>query len=61
MQQMKVRILDLGDRQALILNDNDREFILGLVMLIEMDEPIDAQYIQRVNSIYAEVQGNETA
>lgn len=54
-QQMLTRIHELNDQQLLILNEDDREFIVGLAMLIEMGEPIQPVHADRVDKIYKEV------
>ena len=54
-ERMKIQILELVDRQAMILSEADREYILGLHMLLEMEENIDAQHAPRVAEIYNKV------
>jgi hypothetical protein len=53
--QMKIRIHELAENQLLILSESDREFVMGLALLLEMDEGIDIQHAQRVGKIYDEV------
>jgi hypothetical protein len=52
MAAMRTRILDLANKTALILDEGDREFILGLQMLVEMEETPDASCVARVEEIY---------
>jgi len=50
--QMKVQVLELSDKQGLILDLSDLELILGIAALIEMGEEVPAIYASRVNNIY---------
>jgi hypothetical protein len=45
--------------QQLIISDSDREFVLGLALMLEMGEPISASYFPRVEKIYSEFQQNQ--
>ena len=56
--QMCRAVAEMSDNQLVIVSDSDREFILGLQMLIEMEERIPASYIPRVEKIYSEFQVN---
>jgi len=53
--RMQIQILELVDRQAVILSESDQEFIMGLAMLMEMEERLDVQYAPRVAAIYQQV------
>jgi hypothetical protein len=53
--QMKIRIHELSENQMLIVNEGDREFVMGLALLMDMDEGIDVQHAPRVAKIYSEV------
>jgi hypothetical protein len=58
---MQIRIKELAHHESLILDEGDREFILGLNMLMEMQEPIDPRYAERVAQIYQKVEQNAFA
>jgi hypothetical protein len=57
--QMLEAVREMSANQLVIISDNDREFILGIDMLLEMEERIPASYIPRVEKIYAEFQRNQ--
>jgi len=59
--RMREQVVELSTHQALIMNEDDLEFICGLQMLMEMEEPLDIQYADRVEKIYAQVQRNSDA
>lgn len=50
--KMKLQILELSDKQGLILDSNDLELVLGLASLMEMGEELPAMYAPRVDKIY---------
>lgn len=49
---MRIQILELSDKQGLILDESDLELVLGLASLIELDEELPAVYATRVDKIY---------
>lgn len=49
---MKMRIRELVRNDAMILDEVDREYILGLQMSMEMEEPLDVRYAKKVDRIY---------
>lgn len=60
-QRMRVRVVELAQQDSLILDEDDREFILGLKMLMEMGEPLEMRYVPRVDSIYEKTMQNAFA
>jgi hypothetical protein len=58
---MRDQIVELSTQQALIVNEDDLEFICGLQMLMEMEEPLDVQHVDRVEKIYAQALRNADA
>jgi hypothetical protein len=50
--EMCRKVQELSEKESLIVSEDDREFILGLQMLVDMEEPIDIQYVDRVTEIY---------
>ncbi|MFQ5339915.1 MAG: hypothetical protein ACE5F6_00055 [Anaerolineae bacterium] len=58
MASMRIRILELSYNDSLIFDENDREYIMGLKMLMEMEEPLDISCAGRVNTIYQAVRQN---
>jgi hypothetical protein len=55
---MKARIKELAAHSALIIDEGDREYVLGLQMLMEMQEPIDPTCADKVARIYAQTMQN---
>lgn len=51
-QKMQLQVMELSDKQGLILDESDLELILGLASLIEMGEELPAMYATRVDSIF---------
>jgi hypothetical protein len=58
---MHDRIRELSDKQGLIIDEADLEFILGLMVLLAMEEPVGANNIPRVNRIYMQALRNTYA
>lgn len=56
--EMQARVMELSENSALILSDDDREFILGLKILIEMEERLDEHFAPRVAKIYQQTSQN---
>jgi hypothetical protein len=52
MVSMRLRIMELDNNDSMILDEDDREFIKGLKMLMEMEEPLDISCAARVDKIY---------
>lgn len=52
MTSMRIRIVELANNDSMILDENDREYILGLKMLMDMEEPLDISCAARVDKIY---------
>ena len=50
--RMRDQVRELATAEMMILNEDDREFVLGLQMLMDMEEPIDVHYADRVEKIY---------
>jgi len=59
--RMREQVKELAGNQSLILNEDDLEFILGLEMLMDMEEPVDSAFADRVNQIYAKAARNADA
>lgn len=54
--QLHQMIEELDRGSFVILDDNDREFVEGVKMLIEMQEPVPPDAVQRVATIYKKFQ-----
>lgn len=51
--RMVSQIQELSNNSMLIFDEDDREFIVGLALMIEMDEPVDPfKHAERVSKIY---------
>lgn len=55
---MPTRVRELTKHSSLILDEADREYILGLNMLMEMQEPIDPTCAEKVARIYVQTMQN---
>jgi hypothetical protein len=54
-------IQEMAQNQIVIISDSDREFVLGLALLIETGEAVPASYAERVQNIYTSYQQNQYA
>ena len=52
MEHLRNRVMELAEAANIITNEDDREFVLGLQMLMDMDEQIDIAAAPRVETIY---------
>lgn len=57
--QMCQAVTEMAENSMLILSDEDREFILGIHMMLEMQEKVPASYGERVARIYQAYQTNQ--
>lgn len=51
-EQLQAMVEELDRGSFVILEDNDREFVEGVKMLIDMQEPVPPDAVQRVVRIY---------
>lgn len=51
-EQMCAAIREMAENSILILSEDDREFILGLSIMLESDETVPAAYLGRVSKIH---------
>jgi hypothetical protein len=59
LEEFSAIIRELADNQILLISDEDREFVLGIALQLEMQEPIPTSYLPRVEKIYAAYQRNQ--
>lgn len=52
LEHLRNRVAELAESHKVITSEADREFILGLQMLIDMDEKLDIAAAPRVEGIY---------
>lgn len=58
-EEINRAILELADNTLMLLSDEDRQFILGLAMQLDMQIPIHPSYYQRVSRIYQTFRQNQ--
>jgi hypothetical protein len=52
-------VRELSDNSILIISEDDREFVLGILLQLEMEEKVPASYGERVARIYRGYQENQ--
>lgn len=45
-------VREMNDNTVMILDDDDKEFVMGIALMLEMNEPVSTSYAPRVEAIY---------
>lgn len=58
-EEMQAKVREMAENSMLIISDVDREFVLGIELLLGMNENVPASYGERVARIYQDYQQNQ--